>query len=121
MFHIFNFQERKGGTLPKQVTNLVERVFLFKVETKLTYGKNFESSYKVKKISEDPNLINKFHEHAAIPVYNHLIIMFIIRYIVHYLIITPNFQELSTPIDSSSELKSHSSFVIEINKMDGNV
>jgi hypothetical protein len=48
--------------LPKEITNLECRTYLFKIASDLAIGTNFEPSYKVKTVTDDHNLIEQWKE-----------------------------------------------------------
>ncbi|WJX21896.1 hypothetical protein P8452_11263 [Trifolium repens] len=48
--------------LPKEITNLESRTYLFKIASDLAIGTNFEPSYKVKTVTDDHNLIEQWKE-----------------------------------------------------------
>ncbi|KAK2440741.1 replication factor A protein [Trifolium repens] len=48
--------------LPKELTNLTSRTYLFKIACDLAIGTKFEPSYKVKTVTDDHNLIEQWKE-----------------------------------------------------------
>lgn len=50
----------ESETLPKEISSLVESTFLFKVETNISTDARFEKSYRVRRISNDVELLKKF-------------------------------------------------------------
>jgi hypothetical protein len=54
--------EKAGGAggLPPQIADMVEKTWLFKVETKPTFNPRFEQSFRVRKICTDIAIINQF-------------------------------------------------------------
>ncbi|WJX79767.1 hypothetical protein P8452_62855 [Trifolium repens] len=49
-----------AGGLPPQIADMVEKTWLFKVETKPTFNPRFEQSFRVRKICTDVAIINQF-------------------------------------------------------------
>ncbi|CAJ2640094.1 unnamed protein product [Trifolium pratense] len=59
------------GGVPSQLTSLIDKTWLFKVETKPSNNPRFEQTFKVRKICTDANIIKQFkdkwdHEEASI-------------------------------------------------------
>jgi hypothetical protein len=57
------------GAVPPEISGLVNRTFLFKVECKTAFSPRFEQSFRVRKICTDDVIINQFkakwaHEEA---------------------------------------------------------
>ncbi|RHN51699.1 putative nucleic acid-binding protein [Medicago truncatula] len=50
----------ESGTLPKEISSLVESTFLFKVETNISTDARFEKSYRVRRISNNVDLLKRF-------------------------------------------------------------
>jgi hypothetical protein len=46
--------------LPPQIADMVEKTWLFKVETKPSFNPRFEQSFRVRKICTEEAIINKF-------------------------------------------------------------
>ena len=47
---------------PTLLLNLIDKIFLFIVEVQISDNPHFSPSYKVKKITDNVDLINKFEE-----------------------------------------------------------
>ncbi|TKY75325.1 replication factor-A carboxy-terminal domain protein [Spatholobus suberectus] len=47
-------------SIPKVISDLVEKTFLLKVETKNTINPRFDQSYRVKKLCSNPQIVQKF-------------------------------------------------------------
>jgi hypothetical protein len=92
MYHIFFYilcncclydQSDESETLPKEISSLVESTFLFKVETNISTDARFEKSYRVRRISNDVELLKKF---TGVPTVCALLWLklFIISFHLHY-------------------------------------
>ncbi|WJX57621.1 hypothetical protein P8452_43161 [Trifolium repens] len=58
---LFNMSCVAGaGGLPPQIADMVEKTWLFKVETKPSFNPRFEQSFRVRKICTEEAIINKF-------------------------------------------------------------
>lgn len=59
---IFESHEKNSaqGSFPKEILDLVDRTFLFKVEYKDVVSSKFEQSFRVKKLCNDTTIMNKF-------------------------------------------------------------
>ncbi|XP_027192334.1 replication factor A protein 1-like [Cicer arietinum] len=53
-------QDPQSDTVPKEIGDLVEKQFLFKIEAKNDVNSNFEKSFRVKKLCGDLDIIKKF-------------------------------------------------------------
>ncbi|WJX38470.1 hypothetical protein P8452_26131 [Trifolium repens] len=53
---------RLAGGLPPQIGGMVDKTWLFKVETKPSFNPRFEQSFRVRKICTDEDIINQFKE-----------------------------------------------------------
>ncbi|KAK2458441.1 replication protein A 70 kDa DNA-binding subunit E [Trifolium repens] len=51
---------RVAGGLPPQIGGMVDKTWLFKVETKPSFNPRFEQSFRVRKICTDEDIINQF-------------------------------------------------------------
>ncbi|KAK2457830.1 replication protein A 70 kDa DNA-binding subunit E [Trifolium repens] len=51
---------RVAGGLPPQIGGMVDKTWLFKVETKPSFNPRFEQSFRVRKICTDESIINQF-------------------------------------------------------------
>jgi hypothetical protein len=58
---IISFVKLAGG-LPPQIGGMVDKTWLFKVETKPSFNPRFEQSFRVRKICTDEDIINQFKE-----------------------------------------------------------
>jgi hypothetical protein len=54
------FFVKVAGGLPPQIGGMVDKTWLFKVETKPSFNPRFEQSFRVRKICTDESIINQF-------------------------------------------------------------
>ncbi|KAK2429567.1 replication protein A 70 kDa DNA-binding subunit E [Trifolium repens] len=60
VFPMFCIKVAGAGGLPPQIADMVEKTWLFKVETKPSFNPRFEQSFRVRKICTEEAIINKF-------------------------------------------------------------
>jgi hypothetical protein len=54
------FCVKVAGGLPPQIGGMVDKTWLFKVETKPSFNPRFEQSFRVRKICTDESIIDQF-------------------------------------------------------------
>ncbi|RYR11280.1 hypothetical protein Ahy_B05g079742 [Arachis hypogaea] len=77
----FNFKGDLSDT-PTLLLNLIDKTFLFIVEVQISDNPHFSPSYKVKKMTDNMDLINKFKKAHLIQIVNT-----VISYFVHNLLL----------------------------------
>ncbi|XP_057418357.1 uncharacterized protein LOC130712543 [Lotus japonicus] len=63
--HDSNFEGGDKLSVPQEICDIMHKQFLFKVEAKEDFGGRFESTYTVKKICKDADIIMKFIHNEA--------------------------------------------------------